>query len=361
MEAMSTQRVVAVAAVTAMTMVSIGGYCIYSLIQDKLEQHHKSVLKSIQPKKRTVRPKLVILVRHGESEGNCDHTLYRTKPDNQIGLTEKGIEQSVAAGKRIKKIVGDRKVTFIISPFDRTFQTFQNIMKAGFNAKQYSFDPRIREQEFGNLQDSDHGLLREQQKTVGRFYYRFPTGESGADVYDRAHQFWESLMRMKSTNDDEPAEVVIIVTHGLTMRLLLMQLFHWTPHTFHTVWNADNCNLYCLSKCDKAQSGYVFDHNHGDYLKSSSLMEVTFVNGEKKQLCLQEYLSIPAPREENIESICQMLHEQHPSDVIDPQQIKSIISISPSSQRFQRMAEFTKQVPIEAEISRQTSAHDTNW
>ena len=32
------------------------------------------------------------------------------------------------------------------------------------------------------------------------------------------------------------ASSIIVVTHGLTMRLILMQLFHWSPNTFHTVW-----------------------------------------------------------------------------------------------------------------------------
>ena len=37
-------------------------------------------------------------MRHGESEGNADHTLYRTKPDNLVELTEKGIRQAEDAG-----------------------------------------------------------------------------------------------------------------------------------------------------------------------------------------------------------------------------------------------------------------------
>ncbi len=32
---------------------------------------------------RSVLPRYVILVRHGESQGNADHTLYRTTPDNR--------------------------------------------------------------------------------------------------------------------------------------------------------------------------------------------------------------------------------------------------------------------------------------
>ena len=48
-----------------------------------------------------------------------------------------------------------------------------------------NIDPRIREQEFGNIQGDDFMAFRTEQQKVGRFYYRFPTGESGADVWDR--------------------------------------------------------------------------------------------------------------------------------------------------------------------------------
>jgi len=35
-------------------------------------------------------------------------------------------------------------------------------------------------QEFGNLQGEEFKAWRHEQASVGRFWYRFPTGESGA-------------------------------------------------------------------------------------------------------------------------------------------------------------------------------------
>jgi hypothetical protein len=35
-------------------------------------------------------PKRLILVRHGESEGNVDHTIYASVADNALHLTERG-------------------------------------------------------------------------------------------------------------------------------------------------------------------------------------------------------------------------------------------------------------------------------
>lgn len=55
-------------------------------------------------------PKRLILVRHGESEGNNDPLLYCHVPDNAMHLTTLGYEQAVAAGRSIKQIIGDESV-----------------------------------------------------------------------------------------------------------------------------------------------------------------------------------------------------------------------------------------------------------
>jgi len=43
-------------------------------------------------------PKRIILVRHGQSEGNVSRGRYSEVPDNKIELTPKGHEQAEAAG-----------------------------------------------------------------------------------------------------------------------------------------------------------------------------------------------------------------------------------------------------------------------
>merc|ERR1719201_2156858 len=107
----------------------------------------------------------------------------------------------------------------------------------------------IREQEFGNLQGIEFEELRKEQLRVGRYWYRFPTGESGADVYSRVKQWWDARVGwMNMYEGEEFVDDMIVVTHGLAMRFILMQLFGWSPNTFTTVWNADNCDIYVLRK-----------------------------------------------------------------------------------------------------------------
>ena len=39
---------------------------------------------------QTARPKRIVLVRHGESQGNVDDTIYETVPDHALSLTPQG-------------------------------------------------------------------------------------------------------------------------------------------------------------------------------------------------------------------------------------------------------------------------------
>lgn len=84
---------------------------------------------------------LLILVRHGQSEGNVDHTVYARKKNVDIALTKQGREESRAIGRKIANLLrqfesGDRPIslklnfdemTFVSSPYLRTRQTLLEI------------------------------------------------------------------------------------------------------------------------------------------------------------------------------------------------------------------------------------------
>jgi len=97
------------------------------------------------------RAKRIILVRHGESQGNKDSTLYSTVPDHAIGLTEKGQEQALHCGQELKKLIGKNEtIVCFVSPFRRSRETCDLICKAFAEEKiiKVREDPRIREQEW---------------------------------------------------------------------------------------------------------------------------------------------------------------------------------------------------------------------
>ncbi|CAK9113916.1 Phosphoglycerate mutase-like protein AT74 (At-74) [Durusdinium trenchii] len=184
---------------------------------EDLERLVEELLPTLNTKRRLLRdrlrPRRIILVRHGESVGNRDKTAYQHTPDSKIELTPLGELQGAAAGQQIRTLVGNGTVRFFYSPYMRTRQTLQEILKA-FKGQQIEMcaEPRLREQDFGNFQDAQQMELvyRERQK-FGRFYYRFPNGEAGTDVFDRVSDFWSSLLRSMDTS---PVENLVLVTHG---------------------------------------------------------------------------------------------------------------------------------------------------
>ena len=103
-----------------------------------------------------MRPKRIILIRHGESEGNLDNSLYENTPDYTLKLTQNGISQARLAGNEIKLLIGDESAYVYLSPFFRTRETYKNIHESIYdNVIKAVEDPRIREQDWGHLRHPD--------------------------------------------------------------------------------------------------------------------------------------------------------------------------------------------------------------
>ena len=195
-----------------------------------------------------MRPNRIILIRHGESEGNADKNQYQFVPDYGLNLTSKGMEQALRAGNEIKNIIGSESLYAYVSPYFRTRQTYQQLSSVlESNITSMIEDPRIREQDWGHLRhpDENEGIIK-QRDDFSTFYYRIPDGESGADVFDRVSTFLETLYR--DFNKPDYPQNTLIVTHGMTLRLFLMRWFHWTVEEFGNLRNPRNCQVVVLNK-----------------------------------------------------------------------------------------------------------------
>ena len=204
------------------------------------------------------KPRLIIVIRHAQSEGNRDKTIHQKTPDHKVSLTEEGHAQARQAGEKLRQLLrNDDTLHFFISPYKRTRQTTEGIL-AGLcsnepapspfqrsHIKVYE-EPRIREQDFGNFQpgpDEVERLWRERAE-YGHFFYRIPNGESGADVYDRITSFNGSLWRRFS--EDDMASVAILVTHGLCSRVFLMAWYHYSVEFFEDLRNINHCEMLVM-------------------------------------------------------------------------------------------------------------------
>lgn len=193
-----------------------------------------------------MKPRRIILIRHGECHANNDESKFATEPDYTIELTAKGIEQARQAGRALKELLGDESVYFYISPFWRTRSTFENIVRAFPRSQfRYSEEPRLREQEWGYLRTyGELKRLKAERTAYGAFYYRFPGGEAGTDVYDRINDLLGSLHR--DFRDKDYPRNCVLITHSLAIRLFVMRWFHLTVEEFEEMRSTANCVLTIL-------------------------------------------------------------------------------------------------------------------
>lgn len=125
------------------------------------------------------RPQRIVLVRHGESEGNADDTVYEREPDHALKLTPGGQRQAEATGARLRELFGREQVSTYVSPYRRTHETFRAF---GLDPEQVRVreEPRLREQDWGNWQDRDDVRLQKAYRDAyGHFFYRFAQGSPG--------------------------------------------------------------------------------------------------------------------------------------------------------------------------------------
>ena len=193
-----------------------------------------------------MKPKRILLARHGQSVGNVDKNAYAKTPDYALPLTPLGGEQAHQLGREIHELIGGESIQFYVSPWRRTRETFMGAISA-LKREQWAAteDPRLREQEWGHMRDAKATkILEKEREAYGTFYYRFKDGESGSDVYDRCSALLETVYR-DFQKDTLPSNCAFI-GHGLTNRLLVTRWLHWTPEQYELLANPDNCALWVM-------------------------------------------------------------------------------------------------------------------
>ncbi|KAI9703115.1 MAG: hypothetical protein M1820_005987 [Bogoriella megaspora] len=217
------------------------------------------------------KPRMIILVRHGQSEGNKNREVHQIIPDHRVKLTPDGRQQAEEAGRRLRSMLRpDDTVRFFTSPYRRTRETTEGILRTltgddltpspfpRHTIKVYE-EPRLREQDFGNFQPCSAEMERmwQERADYGHFFYRIPNGESAADAYDRVSGFNESLWR--SFGEQDFPSVCVLVTHGLMTRVFLMKWYHWSVEYFEDLRNINHCE-FIVMKQNEENAKYVLQN-----------------------------------------------------------------------------------------------------
>lgn len=198
-----------------------------------------------------MKPKRIILIRHGESEGNVDKLIYMHKPDYALMLTEKGKGQATETGKKLLRVIGTNQTYGVYySPFFRARQTMDIALLQLKNSPILfkKEDVRLREQEWSNgLRKEDlneQKLIEFERDMYGHYYYRFYGGESCADCENRVSDFLHTLHRdFKKPNFPRD---ILIFAHGMLNRIFIKKWLHATVEEFETWANPHNGEFHIL-------------------------------------------------------------------------------------------------------------------
>ncbi|GAB1313317.1 Broad-range acid phosphatase productT1 [Madurella fahalii] len=236
------------------------------------------------------KPRLIILIRHAQSEGNKNRDIHQTIPDHRVKLTQDGWQQAYEAGRRLRAMLRpEDTLHFFTSPYRRTRETTEGILATLTSdepqpspfkrdkIKVYE-EPRLREQDFGNFQPCSAEMERmwQERADYGHFFYRIPNGESAADAYDRISGFNESLWRQ--FGEDDFASVCVLVTHGLMSRVFLMKWYHFSVEYFEDLRNVNHCEFLIMKHNDET----------GKYILENKLRTWSALKRERAALLAKE-------------------------------------------------------------------------
>ena len=161
--------------------------------------------------------KRILLIRHGQTDWNIEG---RWQGHLDVPLNAEGLEQAAALAKYLR----GRPITAIYSSdLKRARTTAEAIADA--LALTVHDDPRWRELNLGIFQGMTtseiNGKYPEEARKMREDYldYRIPTGETRRAMQNRAYEAYCEVV----TQEEGPE--IAIVSHGGTIRVLIMKLF----------------------------------------------------------------------------------------------------------------------------------------
>lgn len=172
-------------------------------------------------------PKLLVLVRHGESVGNTMTVQQRAAyplSSHAYPLTERGRQQATITGDWLRETFGTFDVRFT-SYYMRTVET----MKLLCPDEPYFEDARLAESQRGIYHVVTHKQMKERfpeelerKKLEGLYHYRPLGGENWPDLELRIHSFEDFLIREHSE------DTVLCSIHG-NWRIAHRRVRHHVP------------------------------------------------------------------------------------------------------------------------------------
>ncbi len=154
---------------------------------------------------------MIYLVRHGETEFN---RVRRYQGWLDSPLTEAGVAQARAIGRRLAQLPDAWAAEIVASPIGRARHTAE-LIAAELAGREVGFDDRLREISIGSWDGLDRDEIAARRPGIfdgydGSWYFNTPDGETYDEFAGRIGDCLAALA-------DRPA---ILVTHGVVTRVL---------------------------------------------------------------------------------------------------------------------------------------------
>jgi 2,3-bisphosphoglycerate-dependent phosphoglycerate mutase len=211
----------------------------------------------------------IFLIRHGESICNTGENYTLGIPDHKIHLTANGQQQAHKSAKYlidylINNNINMEKSRMWVSPYERTRETskiFNKHLKIedvkehiNIVEQQYGLFDSLPYEEWGIRYPNEFAHYQKCNDHDGKFWARFPMGESVFDVAIRVHNFFGTVIR---DYEKKGIDTLFIITHGTTLRTFVMQWLNYPPEWFQVEKTPHNCWIRLLD--DKEDKGYIYN------------------------------------------------------------------------------------------------------
>ena len=171
----------------------------------------------------------IYYIRHGETEWNATGRLQGTQ---DVPLSERGVQQAVAAGAILKGLLARdgreaSSMSFVSSPLGRARATMELVRGTlGLLAEGYTADDRLREIGYGQWESMtlEQAEARDPvlyaRRLADKWTVAAPGGESYAEVQARVSDWYAQV-----------SGATVVVAHGGTARTLMVALGFETPQS----------------------------------------------------------------------------------------------------------------------------------
>jgi broad specificity phosphatase PhoE len=257
----------------------------------------------------------LILVRHGESEGNVAHRLseagdhsafteeFKARHSRHYRLTDLGRRQVAAAGEWLKKNGFGRFDAYFTSEYIRAKETAALL---GFKKAAWYFDVNLRERDWGDMDNASE--LEKQtvfaeairRKERDRMLWYPPNGESMMQVRQR---FYDHVTMLRREFSDSQ---VVLACHGEVMwvaRMMLEKLplsvFEDLSDSQHPHDKIQNCQIFHYTRRNPVTRELS---RHADWMRSVCPWDTSLSSNVWKKIIrrkfsnrelLKEVMSVP--------------------------------------------------------------------